>query len=102
MGAQHGAVPTQLDGTMKLPDGRQVPITVTVDWSDLEKASLPVPDVLLLRAVEVFGKAEKALSWLNTPHPMFHQQSPRVLAQTEEGRATVLGILFDLEHGFPA
>jgi Protein of unknown function (DUF2384) len=102
MGAEHGAIHTQLDGTIQLPDGRQVPITVTVDWSELEKAGVVAPDALLLRAVEVFGKIDKALSWLNTPHPMFHSQTPRARAQTDEGRAAVLDVLFDLEHGFPA
>ena len=59
-------------------------------------------DPLLLRAVEVFGKAQKALSWLNTANADFNGKTPRVAAQTDEGKAQVLGVLFDLEHGFPA
>ncbi|MBV9308822.1 MAG: DUF2384 domain-containing protein, partial [Acidobacteriaceae bacterium] len=95
MGAEHGTVPTQLDGTIQLPDGRRLPVTVTVDWSELQKVDVPVPDTLLLRAVEVFGRADKALSWLHTPHPLFQNQTPQALAQTEEGREQVLGVLFD-------
>jgi uncharacterized protein (DUF2384 family) len=68
---------TQLEGTVLLPDGR-------------------------LRAVEVFGKAEKAHSWLDTVNSQFNGLTPRAAAQTKEGKEQVLGILFDLEHGFPA
>jgi len=93
---------TQLDGTVQLPDGRQLPITVTLNWSELEQAGVSEPDALLLRAVEVFGKAEKAVSWLNTANPTFNGQTPRVAAQTDEGRDCVLGVLYDLEYGFPA
>ncbi|MBV9081336.1 MAG: DUF2384 domain-containing protein [Acidobacteriaceae bacterium] len=85
-----------------LPDGRELPVTVTIDWSELEQVGISCPDALLLRAVEVFGSAEKALSWLDTPLIMFSGQTPRRTAQTEEGRSRVLGVLFDLEHGFPA
>ena len=57
---------------------------------------------MLLRAVEVFGKAQKALSWLNTANIELSGKTLRVAAQTDEGKAKVLGVLFDLEHGFPA
>jgi len=60
------------------------------------------PDPLLLRAVEVFGKAQKALNWLNTANADFDGKTPRMAAETEEGKAEVLGVLFDLEQGFPA
>ncbi len=93
---------TQLDGTIQLPNGRQVPITVTVDWNVLDKASASAPDSLLLRAVEVFGKTDKAWSWLTTANPMLSNKTPQAAAQTEEGTAEVLGVLFDIEHGFPA
>jgi hypothetical protein len=93
---------TQLDGTAQLPDGRQLPVTVMVDWSELEQAGISSPDPLLLRAVEVFGKAQRALSWLNTANADFNGKTPRVAAQTDEGEAQVLGFLFDLEHCFPA
>jgi len=93
---------TQLDGTVQLPDGRQLPVRVMVDWSELEQAGISSPHPLLLRTVEVFGKAQKAQSWLNTPNTDFNGKTPRATAQTEEGEAQVLGVLFDLEHGFPA
>ncbi len=92
----------QLDGTIQLPDGRQLPITVTVDWKDLELAGVPAPDSLVLRAVEVFGKAEKALSWLDTANAEFGGQTPRAAAKTHEGTQQVMHVLFDIEHGFPA
>jgi hypothetical protein len=92
----------ELDGTLQLPDGRRIPVTVTVDSKQLQELGISAPDSLLLRAVEVFGKTEKALSWLSTANPEFSGSAPRAMAQTEEGRTRVLGILFDLEHGFPA
>lgn len=93
---------TQLDGTLQLPDGRQLPVTVTVDWSELEQAGVSAPDSLVLRAVEVFGKAQKALSWLDTASAEFSGKTPRMAAQAMEGRAQVLGVPYDLERGFPA
>jgi hypothetical protein len=102
MGPESHEKNTQLDGTVQLPDGRQLPVTVIVDWTELERAGISSPDPLLLRAVEVFGKAQKALSWLNTANADFNGKTPRVVAQTDEGNARVLGVLFDLEHGFPA
>ena len=102
MGAESQGRTTQLDGTVQLPDGRRLPVTVTVDWNDLEQAGIAAPDPLLLRAVEVFGDGDKAFDWLNTPHSLFSGQTPRTAAQTEEGRSRVLGALFDLEQGFPA
>jgi uncharacterized protein (DUF2384 family) len=59
-------------------------------------------DSLLLRAVEVFGKADKAVSWLSTVNPAFGGKSPREAASTEDGRRVVLEVLLDLEYGFPA
>ena len=57
---------------------------------------------LLLRAVEVFGKAEKAVSWLSTPNQAFGGKSPCEAANTEDGRRAVLEVLLDLDRGFPA
>ena len=93
---------TPLDGTVQLRDGRQLPVTVMVDSSELEQAGVSSPDPLLLRAVEVFGKAQKALSWLDTANADLNGKTPRATAQTDAGKAQVLGVLFDLEHGFPA
>jgi hypothetical protein len=93
---------TQLDGTIQLPDGRTIPVVVSVDLAEIEKSGRGDPDPLLLRAVEVFGKSDKALSWLNTPNPAFGNRSPRDLAMDPEERDRVFGVLSDLEHGFPA
>jgi len=71
-------------------------------WPILEQAGISLPDPLLLRAVEVFGKAKKALSWLNMPNADFSGKPLRIAAQTDEGKAQVLGVLLDLEHGFAA
>jgi hypothetical protein len=95
---------TQLDATIQLPDGRLVPAVVTIDLRDIEAngAANDNPDPLLLRAVEVFGKVDKAVSWLNTVNPAFGGKAPREAASTEDGRRAVLDVLLDLEHGFPA
>jgi Protein of unknown function (DUF2384) len=95
---------TQLDATIQLPDGRLVPAVVTIDLRDIEPngAANDNPDSLLLRAVEVFGKADKAVSWLGTANPAVGGKSPREAASTEDGRRAVLDVLLDLEHGFPA
>ena len=60
------------------------------------------PDSLLLRAVEVFGEVDKAVGWLGTANPEFGGTSPSEAARTEDGRRSVLEVLVDLEHGFPA
>ncbi|MGH9621065.1 MAG: antitoxin Xre/MbcA/ParS toxin-binding domain-containing protein [Bryobacteraceae bacterium] len=91
----------RLDGTLQLPDGRQIPVVVTVNVEDLLEHDKAF-DSLLLRAVEAFGKTEKALSWLTTPNSLFENRAPREVALTEGGRAAVLNTLLDLEHGFPA
>ena len=95
---------TQLDATIQFPHGRRVPAVVTIDLRDIESngAANDDPDSLLLRPVEVFGKADKAISWLGAPNPEFGGKSPREAAGTEDGRRSVLDVLLDLEHGFPA
>ena len=92
----------KLDGTLQLPDGRQIPVVVSVNLSDLHLEHDRAFDALLLRAVEVFGKTEKALSWLTTPNPLFDNRTPREAALTENGRTAVFNTLLDLEHGLPA
>jgi hypothetical protein len=95
---------TQLDAMIQLPDGRSVPAVVTLDLRDIESngATADNPDSLLLRAVEVFGKVDKAANWLSTANPAFGGKAPREAASTEDGRRAVLDVLIDLEHGFPA
>ena len=93
----------ELEGVLQLPDGRRLPVTVTLDVKGLQElGEAAVPGPLLLRAVEVFGKTDKALSWLNTANAEFGGNTPRIAAQTTEGHARVLGVLLDLEYGFPA
>lgn len=91
----------KLDGTLQLPDGRQIPVVVSVNLEDLHLEHDRAFDSLLLRAVEVFGKTEKALSWLTTPNPLFENQTPREAALSEKGHVAVLNALLDLEYGFP-
>jgi uncharacterized protein (DUF2384 family) len=59
-------------------------------------------DPLLVRSVEVFGKTDKALSWLNSANHELGGRTPREVASTAEGRDQILDILIGLEHGFPA
>ncbi|HEX4770818.1 MAG TPA: MbcA/ParS/Xre antitoxin family protein [Bryobacteraceae bacterium] len=94
---------TQLNGTVRLPDGPRASCTVNIDWRRLEEAGLvSASDSSLLRAIEVFGKTEKALDWLNAGNPLFSGKTPRAMADSDDGKKQVLGVLFDLEHGFPA
>jgi hypothetical protein len=93
---------TQLGATVRLPDGRTIPVVLSVDLAQVEPAAFESGDPLLLRAVEVFGKTDKALSWLNSANHELGDRTPREFAKTSSGRDRVLGILVDLEHGFPA
>jgi uncharacterized protein (DUF2384 family) len=95
------AANTNLDGTLQLPDGRTIPVVISLDLGQVEQTS-PVVDSLLLRAVEVFGKTDKAMSWLNSANHEFGGRTPRELAATADGRDQVLDVLTGLEHGFPA
>ena len=96
------ATNTQIDGTLRLPDGRTIPVVVSLDLAQVESKPVDAQDRLMLRAVEVFGKADKATSWLSTANAELGDQSPRELARTAAGLDRVLGILLDLEYGFPA
>jgi Protein of unknown function (DUF2384) len=96
------ATNTHLDGTIHLPDGRTIPVVISVDLARVEHAGPQATDPLLLRAVEAFGKTDKALGWLNSANHELGGRTPREVATTAEGRDKVLGILVDLEHGFPA
>jgi hypothetical protein len=100
------ATRTQLGGTIQLNDGRTIPVVVSLDPDTLDLNHTgplaAASERLILRAVEVFGKAEKAQSWLNSPNRELGGQCPREFATTKEGLEQVLGILADLEYGFPA
>ena len=105
------AAHTHLDGTIQLPNGRTIPVVISVDLaqvdqelerSAVEQSAIEATDPLLLRAAEVFGNEDKALSWLNSTNYELGGRTPRELASTAEGRDQVLGILVGLEQGFPA
>jgi hypothetical protein len=80
------ATNTQLDGTIQLPNGRTIPVVISVDLALVEHAGVEVPEPLLLRAVEVFGKTDKALGWLNSANYELGGRTPREVASTAEGR----------------
>jgi uncharacterized protein (DUF2384 family) len=96
------ATNTQLDGTIQLSNGRTILVVISVDLAQVEHAGVEVPEPLLLRALEVFGKTDKALSWLNSANFELGGRTPREVASAAEGRDQVLGILVGLEHGFLA
>jgi hypothetical protein len=96
------AANTQLDGTIQLPNGKTIPVVISVDLEQVEGASSGAADPLLLRAVEVFGKADKAVGWLNSANYELGGRTPREVAGTAEGLDRILGVLAVLEHGFPA
>jgi Protein of unknown function (DUF2384) len=100
------ATNTQLDGTIQLPNGKTIPVVISVDLALVQRAGSEAADPLPLRGVEVFGKADKALSWLNSANHEFGWSSvgrtPHEVAGTAEGRDRILDILVGLEHGFPA
>src|ERR1017187_6506784 len=58
----------QLDATPQLPDGKQIPVVVELDATQLETslADTGLADVVA-RAVEVLGSRPRALAWLRTP-----------------------------------
>jgi hypothetical protein len=93
---------TQVEGTIHLPDGRLLPVLLSLDLSTLPTADSASDNPLFGRAVEVFGSVEKARHWLDSPSVELDNQTPRFAAQSPEGRLKVLGIPTDLEYGFPA
>jgi hypothetical protein len=93
---------TQVEGTIHLPDGRLLPVLLSLDISALPITDSASDIPLFGRAMEVFGLVEKARHWLDSPSVELENQTPRLAAQSPEGRVKVLGILTDLEYGFPA
>jgi len=79
-----------------------VRVVVSLDLAEVEAHADAGYDSLLLRAVEVFGKVDKARSWLNSPSRELGGKTPRDYAHTQDGRDRVLNILLDPEYGFPA
>ena len=89
----------QLDGTLQLPDGKQIAVVLEVDRAQLENsfAGTGSADVIA-RAIEVLGK-EKALAWLRSPVPGLNDRRPLDIVDTVSGRQEVEEILGRIEHG---
>jgi putative toxin-antitoxin system antitoxin component (TIGR02293 family) len=90
----------QLDATLQLPDGKQIPVVVELDATQLETslADTGLADVVA-RAVEVLGSRPKALAWLRTPVGGLDGQTPLEAMAAPEGRRQVEDILGRIEHG---
>jgi putative toxin-antitoxin system antitoxin component (TIGR02293 family) len=92
----------QLDGTLQLPDGKEIAVVLEVDAAQLE-TSLDSSAVgsaeVIARAIEVLGSKEKALAWLRSPVPGLRNQRPLDIMNSAEGRRDVEDILGRIEHG---
>jgi putative toxin-antitoxin system antitoxin component (TIGR02293 family) len=58
-------------------------------------------DRMLSLAAEVWGNAEEAQLWLDTPHPELRGAKPSSLLGTSQGRSRVENLLHALDEGFP-
>jgi putative toxin-antitoxin system antitoxin component (TIGR02293 family) len=90
----------QLDATLQLPDGKQIPVVVELDAAQLETslADTGLADVVA-RAVEVLGSRPRALAWLRTPVAGLDGQTPLAAMAAADGRQRVEDILGRIEHG---
>ena len=90
----------QLDATLQLPDGKQIPVVVELDATQLENslAATGLADVVA-RAVEVLGSRARALAWLRTPVGGLDGKTPLEAMAAAEGRQQVEDILGRIEHG---
>ena len=90
----------QLDATLHLPDGKQIPVVVELDATQLENslADTGLADVVA-RAVEVLGSRPRALAWLRTPVGGLDGKTPLEVMAAAEGRQQVEDILGRVEHG---
>ena len=80
MGDVHGPTPTeQLAGQLKHPSANSI-------WN---------------RALEVFGDAVKARSWMETPRDIFNGRTPRDLVATGDAaeQRLVLEVLLRIDYG---
>ena len=53
----------------------------------------------MARAIQCFGNKDKALSWLQTPHPALNGEAPLELARDPRGYEAVLDEIGRIEHG---
>jgi putative toxin-antitoxin system antitoxin component (TIGR02293 family) len=90
----------QLDATLQLPDGKQIPVVVELDATQLENslADTGLADVVA-RAVEVLGSRPRALAWLRTPVAGLDGKTPLEAMAAAGGRQQVEDILGRIEHG---
>jgi putative toxin-antitoxin system antitoxin component (TIGR02293 family) len=90
----------QLDATLQLPDGKQIPVVVELDAAQLESslADTSLADVVA-RAVEALGSRPRALAWLRTPVGGLDGKTPLEAMAGAEGRQRVEDILGRIEHG---
>lgn len=90
----------QLDGTLRLPDGKQIAVVLEIDAAQLEArfADKEAAEVVA-RAIEVLGNKEKALAWLRSPVAGLDNERPLDLIATANGRQDVENILGRIEHG---
>lgn len=68
------------------------------EWAQKFANSLPAVDITA-RATEVFGSADKAIRWLQSPVRALGGKTPLSLLDTEEGIVRVKDVLGQVEHG---
>ena len=64
-----------------------------------EESVTPHSQELLARAIQCFGNKDKALDWLQTPHPALNGEAPLERAQDPRGYQAVLDEFGRIEHG---
>ncbi len=93
----------QLDGTLQLPDGKQIAVVLEVDRAQLENSFAQTGSAdVIARAIEVLGCKEKAFAWLRSPVPGLDEKRPLDIIDTAEGRRRVEDILGALVQKRPA
>jgi putative toxin-antitoxin system antitoxin component (TIGR02293 family) len=58
-----------------------------------------VPQTLMAHALDTFGTADKARSWLATPNPALNDEEPLELARTAKGAERVEEVLTRIDYG---
>jgi uncharacterized protein (DUF2384 family) len=56
-------------------------------------------ETVINRAIQVIGDKKDAMRWLGTPVRALEYETPASRLNDSEGRATVLNVLTQLEHG---
>ncbi len=90
----------QLDGTLQLPDGKQIAVVLEIDRTQLDDSCFEAGAAdVIARAIEVLGTKSKALRWLRSPVPGLDNHRPLDVIDTTEGRQQVENILGRIESG---